>query len=123
MQEKKTYPSHLTLRLSAEEWEQLEYDAAGLSYSEHARHQLFHNSTSNRRTRNRSRVRDHEALGRVLGLLGMTRFGDNHTQLAKLIYNGLLFVSPELETAILEACADAREIRTHLVKALGVKTE
>jgi len=123
MQEKKTYPSHLTLRLSAEEWEQLECDAAGLSYSEHARHQLFQNSASKRRTRNRSCVKDHKALGRVLGLLGMSRIGETFKQLAKLTQNGLLFVSPELETAILEACADIREMKTHLVKALGVKTE
>lgn len=107
MQEKKTYPSHLTLRLSAKQWEQLECDAAGLSYSEYAKSILFGKSYS-----------IYKLLAKILGLLGMRRIADNHNYLAQAIKKGILFVTPELEAVILEASADTREMKTHLMNAL-----
>jgi hypothetical protein len=67
-------------------------------------------------------VRDGEALGHILGLLGQSRLANNLNQLAKAAHLGALPVSEETEADLKTACAEVAMIRRLLLKALGVVT-
>lgn len=114
-------PSPFSLRLSLEERQRLERDAVGLSLSEYIRQRLFDESFPKRRTRGKYPVKDHKILSQLLGELGRTRLASNMNQIARAINNDNLDLTPETETALLEACADIYEIRNMLIKALGMK--
>ncbi len=94
--------------------------SAGLSNGEYVRHQLFGADRSLRRTRGRNPVVDQKALGEVLSALGSTRAGSNLNQLAKAVNSGSLVFDEGARLALLEACADFREIRDLLMRALGI---
>jgi hypothetical protein len=68
-------------------------------------------------------VRDGEALGHILGLLGQSRIANNLNQLAKAAHLGALPVSEETEADLKAACAEVVMIRRLLLKALGVVTD
>jgi hypothetical protein len=71
--------------------------------------------------RRRSPVRDGEALGRALGLLGQSRIANNLNQIAKAANQGSLPVTDEVEADLRAACAHIAEIRCLLLEALGKK--
>ena len=48
------------------------------------------------------------------------RLASNLNQLARAANSGRLDVSLEVEAVLLEACADLREIKARLLKALGL---
>jgi hypothetical protein len=66
-------------------------------------------------------VRDSDALGRLLGLLGQSRLANNLNQLAKAANLGALPVTAELETELQQACAEVFEMRRLLLNALGIQ--
>jgi hypothetical protein len=68
-------------------------------------------------------VRDGEALGHILGLLGQSRVANNLNQLAKAAHLGALPVSEETEADLRAACVEVATIRRLLLKALGVVTD
>jgi hypothetical protein len=70
-----------------------------------------------------SPVKDGEAMGKVLALLGQSRIANNLNQLAKAANLGSLPVSAELMAELAAACAYVHEMRGLLLAALGVKTE
>lgn len=115
-----TFPVPFSLRLSFEERAQLEKEAAGLPVGAYIRKQLFHGNETPRQTRGKFPVKDHAALGRVLGALGKARLSNNLNQLAKAVNTGSLPVTPETEDAILQACEDVRAMRLDLLMALGI---
>ena len=53
--------------------------------------------------------------------LDSSRLASNMNQIAKALNIGSLELTPETETALLEACADIYEMRNMLIKALGLK--
>jgi len=110
----------ISLRLSAEERARLEKDCVGRSISDHIRICLFAEHVTPRRTRSKFPVKDHKALSEALGKLGQMRLASNLNQLAKAANTGALTLTPETEAIIIEACADLREIKTHILKALGL---
>ncbi len=110
----------ISLRLKPEERERLEKDAAGRSMSDHIRICLFADDVIPRRTRAKFPVKDHKALSEALGKLGQMRLASNLNQIAKTANCGTLVMTPEVEAVIVEACADIREIKTHILKALGL---
>ncbi len=61
-------PTPFSLRLSKEEREQLERDAAGLSLGEYIRQRLFDESSPKRLTRGKFPVKDHVLLSQLLGV-------------------------------------------------------
>jgi hypothetical protein len=73
------------------------------------------------RAARRSPVRDAEPLARLLGLLGQSRLASNLNQLAKAAHQGSLPVTEEVEADLRRACADVFEMRTLLLKALGLQ--
>lgn len=107
------------MRLSPQEWALLRKHAAGMHLSEYARRRIFGGSTPQRRTRGKAPVKDHAELGQLLGALGRSRMPNNLNQLAKAVNMGELMLSSEQTAALLEACADIREMRRSLMQALG----
>lgn len=94
-----------------------------MSLGEYVRSRVFDETVPARRTRGKHPVKDHEALGRVLGELGRSRLANNLNQLARAVNTGSLPVTPETEAALLKACAEIQRIRAELVKALGLSPE
>jgi hypothetical protein len=108
-----------SLRLTFEERARLERDAVGMSLGAYIRLRLFGENAAPRKTRGRQPVKDHEALGRVLGALGGSRLSQNLNQLAKAVNTGSLPVTPETERDLREACASVALLRADLMRALG----
>ncbi len=121
MPEQTTKPaSPFCLRLTPEERATLEREAAGLPLGEYIRECVFDENRTKRRTRNKHPVRDHRILSQLLGALGRLRLANNLNQLARSANCGLLNLTPEVKTSLLNACADIRHIREVLMKSLGL---
>lgn len=116
---KAVYPPPFSLRLTFEERTELERAAAGMSLGAYVRDRLFGPDAAPRKTRGKTPVKDHEALGRVLATLGGSRLSQNLNQLAKAVNTGSLPVTPETERDLKEACAAVARIRAELMRALG----
>jgi hypothetical protein len=117
----KKYPAPFSLRLTFEERAKLEEAAAGMPLSEYIRSRLFDDGQSPRRPKRRQPVKDHQTLASLLGELGKSRIANNLNQLARAANTGSLPVTPDTESAIASACADVRQIRALLVRALGLE--
>lgn len=121
MPEHTTKPtSPFCLRLTPEERATLEREAAGLPLGEYIRKQVFDGNRPKRRTRNKHPVKDHRILSQLLGELGRLRLANNLNQLARSANCGLLNLTPEVKTSLLNACADICHIREVLMKSLGL---
>jgi hypothetical protein len=118
-QRKDTLPP-FSLRLSFEERSRLEQEAGDLPLGTYIREKLFDGAATKRRARKKP-VKDHEALGRLLGELGQARLSNNLNQLAKAVNSGSLPVTPDTEKAIREACAEVHWLRVTLLQALGLQ--
>lgn len=112
--------SPFCLRLTPEERAMLEHEAAGLPLGEYIRDRVFDVNRAKRRSRNKRPAKDHRLLSQLLGELGRSRLSNNLNQLAKTANCGLLILTPEVKTALLNACADIRHIREALMKSLGL---
>lgn len=117
-----TFPVPFSLRLSFEERAQLESEAAGKPVGAYIRQRLFRDKETPRKARGKHPVKDHAALGRVLGALGKSRISNNLNQLARAVNTGSLPVSPETEADIRQACEDVRAMRHDLLVALGARS-
>lgn len=117
--EKQKYPPPFSLRLTFEERALLEKQAAGMSLGAYIRSQFLGEDVTPRRTRGKFPVKDHEALGRVLGQLGASRLSANLNQLAHAVNTGILPVCPDTDASLQEACESILEIRNELLTALG----
>jgi len=121
--DEKIFAVPFSLRLTFEERAQIEKEAAGVPLGRYIRNKVLDGKARPRRTRGRFPVKDHEALGRVLGLLGGSRLSSNLNQIARAVHTGSLPVTPETESAIKIACRDVRQMRQDLLKALGIAPE
>ncbi len=116
-------PPPLSLRLTREERARLERDALGRSLSAHIRERLFAEDAAVRKTRGKEPVKDHQALARVLGLLGKSRIANNLNQLACDANCGALAMDDVTARQIEEAYTHVQSMRTELVHALGLVEE
>ncbi len=120
MRKKRTPP--FSLRLTFEQRARLEQDAAGSSLSAYIHERLFGAETPPaRRKRGKSPVKDQQAIAELLAKLGQSRLSSNLNQLARLANMGALPVTPETETAIIEAAEDVAAMRKLLIEALGLE--
>ena len=121
IQARKTRPAPLSIRLSAEERARLERDAAGLSLSAYIKERIFGVDAPRRLVRGKAPVRDHQALGQLLALLGASRLSSNLNQLARAAHVGALPVTPDTEAALQEACDEIASMRAMLMQGLGMR--
>jgi hypothetical protein len=117
--ERLTRPSPFSLRLTAEERERLEHDAADMPLGAYIRGRLFEVDAKPRRARGRAPVKDHAALAQLLGVLGNMRLANNLNQLARAANTGTLPLSPEVEEELGRACAAVLAMKAELMRALG----
>lgn len=113
----KTYT--LSIRLTAEEKSQLEARAGHLTKSAYGKICLFGDNAPKVRPYNTHNIKDKTLISRVLAKLGASRLAANLNQIAKAANCGALILNPELQALLLQACADIREIKALLMKALG----
>ena len=120
MRKKRTPP--FSLRLTFEQRARLEQEAAGSSLSAYIHERLFGaEAPPARRKRGKSPVRDQQAIAELLAKLGQSRLSSNLNQLARLANLGALPVTPDTETAIIEAADDIAAMRKLLIEALGLE--
>lgn len=110
----------LSIRLSDAERVSLERKAGGLPLSTFIKQTVLDEAVKPRRAQARAPVKDAEALGRLLGLLGQSRLSSNLNQLAKAANMGALPLTEETEGDLRRACAAVLEMRRLLLLALGV---
>lgn len=116
-------PAPFSIRLSERERAQLEREAGKRPLGAHIRKKLLGDGESRRKpTRGKPPV-DYALLGQILGLLGKSELASNLCLMAVAARSGSLMVTDEIEAELKSACADIREIRFNLIKALGVKPE
>jgi len=109
-----------SVRLTDDERSRLERDAAGLPLGTYIRARLLGEEAPRRRAPARLPVKDHQALGRLLGELGRSNIANNLNQLARAAHTGTLPVTPETEDDIRQACRTVSTTRALLIKALGL---
>lgn len=120
MRKKRTPP--FSLRLTFEQRARLEQDAAGSSLSAYIHERLFGaEAQPARRKRGKAPVKDQQAIAELLAKLGRSRLSSNLNQLARLANLGALPVTPDTETAIIEAADDIAAMRKLLIEALGLE--
>lgn len=112
-------PAPFSLRLTFEERASLEQAAGDMPLGAYIRDQVFKDGKARTRRRYKRPVKDHQALGQLLGALGEARLANNLNQLAKAVHTGSLPVTPETEKALREACAEIQQMRSLLMRALG----
>lgn len=113
----------ISVRVTDDEKQRLARDSAGMSRSAYMRERLFGADTKPRKTRGKFPVKDYEALGRVLGLLGRSNLAEDLSELDWGIENGVVKIDAPTALAIKMACVDIAAMRAELVIALGLKTE
>jgi hypothetical protein len=109
----------LTHALKAE----LERRAGRRPVSVYAREVLFPaNDNAPRKTRapRHNRI-DRQALASILAKLGASQASASLEELARLARLGALPITPEVESALLQACADIAAIKALLMKAMGIR--
>lgn len=115
-------PTHtVSFRVTEEERDRLNADAAGISRSAYIREKLLGPSARPRKTRAKTPVKDYEALARVLSLLGRSNLAKNLNELDWAVQNGVVKIDTTTAQAIKQACVDVAEVRDQLVVALGLK--
>ena len=117
-------PSPISLRLSVEERAQLERDAGDRTLSSYIRWRLFGADVKPwpHRRPEKKLYRPHldqVILAQLLGALGKSRLSSNLNQIAKAANIGTLPVSEELVNELNAACADIRDMRRRLIKAIN----
>lgn len=107
------------LRLTDEERARLVSDANGLPLGTYIKERLFDAGPSERKRRKGLSIQDREAFAQALALLGRTHFSSNLNQLAHAVNLGVLPVTPETESLLVESLLAVRELRRLLLTALG----
>ncbi len=116
------YPAPFSLRLTEDERQELERLADGQPWGSYIKDAIFERRVRPR-TRGQKPVRDHQALARLMGLLGRSRISQNINQLAKAANTGSLPLNADVYQALMEACDAVSEMRTLLMTGLGLKAE
>lgn len=116
-------PAPFSLRLTFEERASLEQAAGDMPLGAYLRDQVLKGGKARKRRRYKRPVKDHQALGQLLGALGESHLANNLNQLAKSANTGSLAVTPETEKALRDACAEIHQMRSLLMRALGFEPQ
>jgi len=117
--------SPISLRLTAEEKQQLTIAAKGQSVSGYIRHCLFETepTSSIRAARGQFVIKDHQALAKALALLGKSSLGSSMSKLANAAHIGALPVTDEVVTELHNACIDITTIKSLIMNALAIQED
>lgn len=115
-------PPPFCLRLSASERAELVAKAGDAPLGAYIKEKLFDGLPARNR-RSGIPLQDKKALAQVLAALGASNLAANVNQLAKLAHVGALPVGEELEAELFEAASTLRQMRSLLMRALGLKPE
>ena len=118
----KPKPYYVTVRVTPEEKQRLETEAAGTSISAHVRDRLFGDDVKPRRTRGRFPVKDYQALSRVLRALGKANLYNNLHLILLALEEQRISMEPELEAELRDTFAVVCQMREDLVAALGLQS-
>ena len=113
----------ISFRVDDAEKSELERSAAGLPLSRYVRERVLSGDDKPRRSRGQSPIKDHEALGRVLGALGRSGLADELAMVFEAAEEGRLLLSPETDAALRRAFEDVSFMRDDLIRALGLKVK
>ena len=116
---KRTPP--VSVRFNDDERAWLEQRAAGRPLSAVIREAVLTGSGTARTPRRRMPVKDHEALARLLSLLGRSEIGQMLGGILLAVKLGELHLDDETHESLREACSDVAAMRRDLVKALGLR--
>lgn len=108
-------PAPFSIRLSDTERAALEREAAGQPLGAHIRAKLLNKRPAAAKS-------DPVMLARILGVLGKSELASRLCLLAVAAESGSLPVDDEVTDDLKQACADVREIRLILIRALGLRS-
>lgn len=120
MPKHRTRPAPLSLRLTPEDRQRLERDAAGMSLGSYIRWRLFDPDKPPPRQRGKAPIKHHRALSEVVAKFGRSHIASNLNQLAKAANSGSLVVTPDVEADLREAIEHVADIRRLLIAALDL---
>lgn len=121
VRKKRTPP--VSIRFSDDERAWLEAKAKGQPVSRYVRDAVLSGSGVKRKPRRRLPVKDHEALARVLSLLGRSETGRMLGGILFAIELGKLELDGKAETDLRQACADVSAMRSALMASLDLPEE
>ena len=98
----------------------MERDAGNMTVSAYIREQLFGEYAAPRKRRIKRPIKDYRILAQLFALIKQTQCWNNLNQIARGINSNTWIVTPETEKLLQEACKAIIEIRTMLMKALGL---
>lgn len=110
----------VSIRFSDDERAWLEEQAKGLPVSRYLKDAVLSGSGVKRKPKRRMPIKDHEALARVLSLLGRSETGRMLGGILFAIELGKLELDGKAETDLRQACADVSAMRNALMAALDL---
>ncbi|WP_237072603.1 plasmid mobilization relaxosome protein MobC [Pseudaestuariivita rosea] len=110
-----------SLRLTAEERQQLEAQAGSMPLGSYIKSVVFASEAPRYRKRKKPPVAEQQLLAAVLAQLGKTRTANNLNQIAKHLNQGTLVIDEDLEADLKIAIAEVAWMRVTLMQALGMK--
>lgn len=118
----KTQP--FSVRLTPEERSRLERQAGNQPLGEYIRTHLLEQD-SGRKTSKRGQflIKDHQALAKVLALLGKSHYGSSMAKLADAARIGSLPITEETEAQLRRACGNINAIKSLIMKALAIQED
>jgi hypothetical protein len=119
---KPKHPSPLSIRLTEAERAVLKRKAGNKPLATYAREQLIGEALSRRKTVKKSPELDKVLLAQILGVLGKSELAKALCLLAVAAESGSAILDDETDAQVKEACADIRDIRLILIRALGLRS-
>ncbi|MEO1190263.1 MAG: hypothetical protein AAFY02_00775 [Pseudomonadota bacterium] len=110
-----------SLRLTAEERQELERRAAGMPVGTFARKVLLESDQRARQRRGRFPVKDRQALAQVLARLGQSQLAQSLNDISRAAALGALPLTPETDALLAQAARDIAAIKALLMTALGIR--
>tara|TARA_R110000868_G_scaffold64234_3_gene193106 strand:+ start:723 stop:1139 length:417 start_codon:yes stop_codon:yes gene_type:complete len=114
-------PAPFPIRLSPDERSYLESKAGNRPLGTYIRSELLGDAEAPRKAARKPPI-DSALLGRILGLLGQADQVKVLFMLLAAAESERISMAEKERTALQEACADVREMRTVLIKALGLRS-
>ncbi len=108
-----------TLRFTEEEYGLAKQHAGRMALGAYIRLIVLKDNVAPRMRQSIAVIKDEKALSKLFSMLGASRIFSNLNQIAKAVNQGVLYLSPEMETMLREACLAVIQMRDLLMQSLG----